>query len=234
MSANKLAGESEAGDQASAEELICHQTLTYRFLTISLNLIFLAYFRRRIENRQNLPKQGGVVLAINHQSFLDIPLVAMACNRHICFVARQSLEQSSFMKFILRQCGSVLVKRGSSDRRALRAMVEHLKRGDAIAVFPEGTRTVDGQVGNFTKGALHVAKIAKVPVLPVGIRGAYEALPRSRTFPFPKRVALRFGQAVDSAAPDAQERVEQAVRELAGDGSFHGVAPIESSRIQEK
>ena len=207
-------------------ELLCTRTLTYFFLTTSLNLLFLFWFRRRIEARSNLPKEGGVVIAINHQSFLDIPLVAMACRRHVCFVARKSLTQSRFMDFILAQCGSVLVKRGTSDRRALRDMVEHLRRGDALAVFPEGTRSTDGNVGTFAKGALHVARIAKVPILPVGIRGAYDALPRSRAFPFPKRVALRFGQAVDSAAPDAQERVEQAVREMVGDGSFDSVAPL--------
>ena len=208
------------------EEKIYTRTVTYHFLTETLNLLFLILFRRRIEGRANLPKEGGVVLAINHQSFLDIPLVAMASRRHICFVARKSLSQSRLMEFILERCGSVLVKRGTSDRRALRDMVDHLREGDALAVFPEGTRSQDGRVGNFAKGALHVARIAKVPILPVGIRGAYDALPRTRKYPFPKRVALRFGQAVDSAAPDAQERVEQAVREMVGDGSFDSVPSI--------
>jgi len=216
----------ETETKPADEELIFTRTVTYYFLTITLNLLFLVWFRRRIEARANLPKTGGVVLAINHQSFLDIPLVAMASRRHICFVARNTLSKSTFMDFILRRCGSVLVKRGTSDRRALRDMVEHLRQGDALAVFPEGTRSQDGRVGTFAKGALHVARIAKVPILPVGIRGAYDALPRTRKYPFPKRVALRFGQAVDSAAPDAQERVEQAVREMVGDGSFDSVPPI--------
>lgn len=221
-----MSAEEKGAGREEAPAVICYRTVTYHFLTITLNLLYLLWFRRRIEHRINLPREGGVVLAINHQSFLDIPLVAMASNRHICFVARNTLSESRFMDFILRACGSVLVKRGSSDRRALRDMVEHLRQGDALAVFPEGTRTQDGRVGDFAKGALHVARIAKVPILPVGIRGAYDALPRTGSFPLPKRVALRFGQAVDSAAPDAQERVEQAVREMVGDGSFDSVPPV--------
>ena len=217
---------SETESKQPEEATIHTRTVTYHFLTVTLNLLFLIWFRRRIEARENLPKSGGVVLAINHQSFLDIPLVAMASRRHICFVARNTLNKSRFMDFILKRCGSVLVKRGTSDRRALREMVEHLRLGDALAVFPEGTRTRDGSVGDFAKGALHVARIAKVPILPVGIRGAFAALPRTRSFPLPKREALRFGQAVDSAAPDAQERVEQAVREMVGDGGFDSVPPV--------
>lgn len=212
-------------DEVSTK-LITTATETYWFLRTSTSFLYRILFRRRFENHEKLPLSGGIVLAINHQSFLDIPLVAMACRRHVCFVARESLNRSFWMDFILRRCGAVLVKPGTSDRAALRAMVEHLKAGDCLAVFPEGTRSADGEVNEFKKGALHVARIAKVPILPIGIRGAHEALSRSARFPSFKRVALRFGEAVDSGLPDAQERVEQAVREMVGNGRYDSVPPI--------
>ncbi|MFT5284302.1 MAG: 1-acyl-sn-glycerol-3-phosphate acyltransferase [Planctomycetota bacterium] len=221
-----MSDEKLAQPETKPRKLIIWGTETYFFLTYGCSILYWFLFRRRFENRKNLPKTGGIVLAINHQSFLDIPLVTMAARRHVCFVARSSLTQSRIMDFILRRCGAVLVKRGSSDRAALREMVEHLRLGDILAVFPEGTRSSDGQMGEFKKGALHVARIAKVPIMPVGIRGAHEAFSRHAKFPSFKRVALRFGEAVDSSLPDAQEKVEQAVHAMVGDGRYDSVPPV--------
>lgn len=219
------AGRRDATDDGGSA-LIVHKTPTYRFLRWLVNVIGVVYFRRRIEARERVPAEGPLVFAANHQSYLDIPLIAQSTDRHVCFVARRSLADSSALGWVMAQCGAVLVRRGESDRSAVRDMIGHLERGDSLAIFPEGTRTRDGRVGEFQRGALLVARKAGVPIVPVGIRGTFDAWPRGGGFPRRKRLALRFGDPVDPALPDAQERVRQAVLDMVGDGRYESVSEI--------
>jgi 1-acyl-sn-glycerol-3-phosphate acyltransferase len=104
-------------------------------------------------------------------------------------------------------------------------MVEHLERGDLVAVFPEGTRTRDGSIGPLRAGALVAARQAGVPVYPIGIRGAFEAWPRERRLPRPRPIAVRVGAPLDPSAPEALARLRAALDELVGDGRFPERAP---------
>jgi 1-acyl-sn-glycerol-3-phosphate acyltransferase len=104
-------------------------------------------------------------------------------------------------------------------------MVAHLEAGDAVSLFPEGTRTRDGRVQPFRKGALLAARMAGVPIVPAGIRGGYEAWPRTASRPRMARVAVRFGAPIDSSAPDALERVQAAIESMVGDGRFASIPP---------
>ncbi len=174
--------------------------------------------RLRVLGREHVPKKGGCLVVANHQSFLDIPLVAASLERHVAFVARDTLARSRFLAFLLRQSGSVLVRRGQADRAALEAMIEHLSLGDCVAVFPEGTRTRDGTLGPFRPGALFAARRAGVPLVPLGIRGALDALPRDARIPRPRRIEVHFAPPVDPRAPDALERARAAIAERIGDG----------------
>jgi len=193
---------------------------------------FGAYFatrivcRMRVEGRAHLPRTGGAILASNHQSHLDILALAAANHRHVAFVARDTLANWRWLGFTMRQCRAVLVQRGVSDRKALRAMAQHLELGDLVIIFPEGTRTDDGSLREFKGGALLAARLAGVPIVPVGIRGALDAWPRKRAFPLPRKIGLRFGAPIDSSLPDAQERVVAAVQALIGDGHYDSVEPI--------
>lgn len=210
-------------DVERAEPVLVTKTLVYRFCSFGSRCYLRAWHRLRVEGVENLPKEGGAVLACNHQSFLDILILGGFVPRHVAFVARDTLANWRWLAYTMRQCGAVLVKRGTSDRRALRAMAEHLELGDCVAIFPEGTRTRDGRLGELKGGALLAARMAKVPIVPLGIRGAFEAWPRGRAMPFPRRIALRFGEPVDSSREDAQALVEERIRGLIGDGTYRSV-----------
>ncbi len=196
---------------AHSEPPLTHATLVYRLCRALMNAWYLPYFRRRVVGRENLPREGGVLIAANHQSYLDIPLIAIAAPRHVCFVARKSLADSRGLAYVMRQCGAVLVERGKADRSALRGMVAHLAAGDCVAMFPEGTRTLDGKLQVFKAGALLAARSAKVPIVPCAISGAYEAWGKGVSVPRPTRITISFGAAVDSALPDALERTKAAI-----------------------
>ena len=213
---------------ASAESsgaVLLRKTLVYRACRASVWTYLHLRHRMRVEGLEHLPRQGGALIVANHQSFLDIPLLAAATSRHISFVARKSLADSALLGFIMRQCGAVLIQRGAPDRAALREMQEHLQGGDLLAIFPEGTRTSDGSVGEFKAGALLAARKAGVPLIPAGIRGSFQVWPRSRSRPGPGRMAVRFQPPVDVSRPGALEAVRGAVLEAVGDGSFAGKPP---------
>jgi cytidylate kinase len=184
------------------------------------------WFRLKVEGLDRIPRRGGVLLAANHQSFLDILVVGASVPRHVTFVARDTLADTAWLAFVMRRCKAILVRRGTSDRAAIRAMSETLASGGIVAIYPEGTRSRDGDPGTFKGGAVMAARLAGVPIIPVGIRGAYQAWPRGRRFPKPLRVGIRFGAPIDPNAADARERLESAIRGMIGDGTFGSVPPI--------
>jgi len=209
-----------------APQVLTEATLTYSVVRAAMAAWYAPYFRPRIEARANVPATGGLLLVCNHQSFLDIPLVAIACSRHVSFVARDSLARSRVLAYVMRECGAVLIRRDTADRSALREMIEHLRQGDCLCIFPEGTRTSDGHLQPMRAGALLAARKAGVPILPVGIRGTYDAWARRHRLPRPRRVGLRFGKPVDSADPDALKRVRFQIQAMIGNGHFGSVAPL--------
>jgi 1-acyl-sn-glycerol-3-phosphate acyltransferase len=202
------------------EPLVVEARAVYR-LGRGLLVGYLALWHRlRVENFEHLPARGGVLLVANHQSFLDIPVLAVAAPRHVAFVARATLARSRFLAFLMRESGCVLIRPNTPDRSALEAMIAHLEAGDCVAVFPEGTRTRDGSLGTFRAGAVVAARRARVPIVPAAIRGAFEGWPRGRVLPRPARISVRFGAPIpaDSEHPLAEAR--RVIAEMIGDESI--------------
>ena len=213
--------------RALAPGLRTKETPFYRFVRPLVRIWFKIVHGFRIEGLDNLPPTGGVLLISNHQSYLDIPLISSSTNRHVCFVARETLVRSRFIAFLIRQTGGILIKRGTPDRVALRLMIEHLEAGDCVAVFAEGTRTHDGSLGEFRRGPFVVARQAGVPVVPCGVRGAYRVLPRDRRWPRLGRIAVRYAPPLDSADPEVLDRTRAAIAAMIGEGDFDSGPPAD-------
>lgn len=204
-------------------EIFTHKTLVYRLVRTTVWLYLKLRHGMVVEGALNIPKRGAALIVANHQSVLDIPLMAASTGRHISFVARETLANSKALGFIMRQCGAVLIRRGAGDKAAMREMVEHLERGDLVAIFPEGTRTHDGTVGDFKGGALLAARRAGVPILPAAIRGSFKIWPRSRRLPGPGRIAVRYLGMLPAEGKQAIVPVRAAVVEGVGSGTFDGL-----------
>jgi 1-acyl-sn-glycerol-3-phosphate acyltransferase len=155
--------------------------------------VFRFYCGWKVFHPERVPLQGPAILASNHASFLDPPLVGASVPREINYLARASLFRLPVIGAILRNVNAVPVEREGSGA-GLKTILERLLNGQAIILFPEGTRTRDGQLQPARSGiGLTVIK-SQAPVVPIRVFGTFEAQGRNMHFPRPRRVAVIFGE----------------------------------------
>ncbi len=136
------------------------------------------FFDFRVIHRERRILTGPLIIAMNHQSYLDPPLAGVASGREVYFLARKTLLDVPVLGWLLPKLNVVPVDQEGTDRSALKALNRILKNGDATVVYPEGERTLDGSLLSALPGLGFVIAKARVPVLPMRIFGAHEALPR--------------------------------------------------------
>ncbi len=175
-------------------------------------------YRFRVVGRENVPAEGGVILASNHVSFFDPMVVGCAHRRKTVFVARGSLKKSLVYSLVTKGIDIVSIDPAKGDRESIRTVAEKLDEGACCALFPEGTRSDDGEVKELKRGFAMFAKRASVPVVPIWIEGTYDAWPRRRRLPKPfGRIEVRFGPPIRVDDPkSAADTLRAALDRLAG------------------
>jgi len=167
--------------------------LIYRLAWRLSRVVFAVYFRWRVYHPERVPLCGPVILAANHASFVDPPLVGSGLKREINYLARESLFRFPVVGAILRAVNSVPVDRDGGGAAGLKAILGRLLAGGGIILFPEGTRTSDGQLQPARSGiGLAVIK-SDAPVVPVRVFGTFEAYGRQMRFPRPRPIAVKYG-----------------------------------------
>lgn len=177
-------------------------------------------FHVRPLGRRHVPRVGGVIIACTHQSFLDPVLVGLGLPRQMSYLARRSLfRHSRVFSWVMLSLNAVPVRAAGSDVRAFRESVRRLKEGDALLLFPEGTRTYDGEIGALHPGVFNIAHRARVPIVPAAIDGAFESWPRGRRLPRPYPVRVMFGRLISVAEIGAagSEGLRAMLRDRLGD-----------------
>ena len=157
-------------------------------------VLYKVYFRWHVYNAERVPLQGGVILASNHASYLDPPLVGAGLRRLVNFLARENLFSIPVIGWVLRQWEVVPVDRDGGGAVGLRSILDRLLAGGAIVLFPEGTRTHDGKIQPVRAGVGLTVLKSTAPVVPVRVFGMFEAYGRHLRFPRPYRVAVKYGQ----------------------------------------
>jgi 1-acyl-sn-glycerol-3-phosphate acyltransferase len=166
----------------------------YFLAWLSFRAVYRFYFGWRVFNAERVPLTGPVILASNHTSFLDPPLVGAGVTRGINYLARESLFRFPVLGWVLHRWQVVPVDREGGGAKGLKAILDRLLAGGAIILFPEGTRSRDGRMQPARSGiGLTVIK-SEAPVIPVRVFGTYEAFGRHLRFPRPRRVMVKYGR----------------------------------------
>jgi len=168
-------------------------------------LIFSTYFGWNVEHPERVPAAGPVILAANHTSYLDPPLIGAAALREINYLARASLFRFPVMGWLLRRVNSVPVDRDGGSGKGLRTIMGRLEQGGAIILFPEGTRSTDGNLMPAESGIGLIVLKTRAPVVPVRVFGTHAAYGRGMKFPMPRRrVGVSFGEPITFDAERAE------------------------------
>ena len=197
--------------------------LSYRCGWLFFRALFATYFHWRVIDAQNVPKTGSVILAANHASYLDPPIVGAGLDRDINYLARQSLFRFPIVKQILHSWNSVPVDRDGGGAKGLKIILDRLLGGAGIILFPEGTRTYDGKLQPAHAGIGLVVAKSEAPVVPVRVFGTYEAWGRNQKLPLPKKIAVRYGQPMRfeklraEAKHCPKDRLKQIYQEIANE-----------------
>lgn len=181
-----------------------------------MRLFAYVVWRIRYRGVKNIPRKGRVIIASNHISHLDPPLIGVGVPRNVAFIAKIELFKKNLLGWWMRQMGMIGVERGGGGRKALIAALSVLEREGAIIIFPEGTRSYTGRVSKGKSGVAVLALKSGAPIIPAAITGSYEAFSRGMKFPKPGRVTVTFGEpmAVNSGAAMTGEIPREMLEEL--------------------
>jgi len=224
----KLGAESSfARDRSIALVLWYHFV---RYLMATLTTVLLPW---RATGQSNVPAAGGLLLVSNHVSFVDVFFLGIPLGRSLNYVARSTLFVPVLASF-MRSVGGFPIQREGIGASGLKETLRRLRKGGAVTLFPEGTRSRDGRLGLLKPGIAALVSRAKVPVVPVGLAGTFEVWPRCRLLPGRHPVRVHYGAPIfpeeltgmDTAAVTAliHQRLEEchheAERALKSDMSY--------------
>ena len=168
--------------------------LSYRLAWLFFRTFFALYSRARYHGAAHVPTAGPVILAANHASYFDPPLIGSGLPRQVNYLARNTLFHVPVLAALLRSWKVVPVDREGGGGAGLKAILDRLLEGGVILLFPEGTRTADGQLRPAKSGiGLTVIK-STAPVVPVRVTGTFEAYGRHTTLPRPRRLSVTYGE----------------------------------------
>ena len=171
-----------------------------------IRLFMSLIFRIKVRGIENMPQSGGCIIAANHLSFWDPVLIACFLHkRRICFLAKAELFKFPPFGFIIRNLGAVPIYRGSRDAGTLMLAINHLKNGNVLGIFPEGTRIRNGKKSVAKRGTIKMAKAANVAVVPVCINATYKLF---------SKVTMTVGEPIYYSGEYVEGELEKASREL--------------------
>jgi 1-acyl-sn-glycerol-3-phosphate acyltransferase len=199
-----------AGERMSRTQRRC-----YAVVRAAIALVSKLWFRVEVHGRENVPVHGPFVVAPNHRSNLDTPVIGVITRRVMRYMGKDSLWDSRPLGWFLTALGGFPVHRGTADREALRAGLACIERGEPLVMFPEGTRQSGPVLAEMFDGPAYVACRTGAPILPVGMSGTEAAMPRGAKLVRPVKVRIVIGEPLVPPPLGERGRVSRrAVRDL--------------------
>lgn len=200
--------------------------ILYSFCHIIGRPLLKVLFNLEVKGRKNIPATGGVILAANHVSFLDPPLVAISSPRQLHFLAREELFESRGFSWLISKLHAMPISRERMQVSITKKSLGILKNGEALLLFPEGTRIPSGTISKGKRGVGLIAYKADVPVVPVLIKGSDKALGREAKWISVHKVSVTFGKPIypeksknkqsKNLYQELSDKVMEEIRKLAG------------------
>ena len=158
-------------------------------------LILKIFWRMEIIGIENLPQSGGLIIASNHVSYLDPAVLTASFNRKIYFLTKKEVFKNNFISFLLKNMNALPIDRGKVDMLAFKKAINILQEEKVLGIFPEGTRSSNGELQELKLGTIKIAMKTGVPILPVGIIGTHKIYPRGIIFPilFKHKIIVKYG-----------------------------------------
>lgn len=175
------------------------ERLWYAALKRACQLAGVVGYQVRHTGQENIPLEGGVLVVSNHQSHFDPPLVGMGCPRRMNYLARETLFHFGPMRWLIKSLDAIPINRDGLGLGGIKETLRRLKRGEMVLIFPEGTRTPDGEIGPFRPGFTTLAVRSKAVILPVAIEGAFQVWPKRHSLPRFGPIRVHYGPAMSAA-----------------------------------
>lgn len=214
--------------------------LWYELVRYFVQLLGVVVYRVRYTGMRNIPSEGAVLVVSNHQSALDPPLVGMGSPRRMNYLARDTLFGPAPLRWLINSLDAIPVHREGIGLGGIKESLRRLRRGEMVVIFPEGTRTDDGQIAAFRPGFTSLAVRSRAAILPVAIEGAFAVCPRGRRLPGLGRIHVCYGSPIppeqlDSYDPrelirEVERRVRRCHAELRRHPVFAGRRPARPAR----
>ncbi|HXQ90792.1 MAG TPA: lysophospholipid acyltransferase family protein [Acidimicrobiales bacterium] len=182
----------------------------YRLLRLLVHVVSRAYWRVEVDGDEHVPPTGPVILAPVHRSFMDFLVVSEVTKRKIFYMTKEEMWKSPLLGAVLDSVGAFPVHRDGADRLALERAQDVLERGDVLILFPEGTRRAGPVVEDLHEGAAFLAARTGAAIVPIGIGGTAEAMPKGSKFVRPVKVHIVVGPALAAPERSARGRVPRA------------------------
>lgn len=204
--------------------------LWHNFCYVLQAHLFALGYSLRTEGSHHVPRTGPVLVVANHQSFLDPVPIGLAIPRRLIYLARKTLFRNPVFSRLIRSLNAVPIDQEGVGKEGIRTILNQLKLGKAVLVFPEGERTLTGRMNPLKPGVHLLIKRAQAPIIPVGIAGAFDAWPRGRAYPIPAplcwppwkgTIAVSVGAALEPA------RFANLPREQVLDELFHAIEAVQ-------